>query len=97
MFPGFQNSRIPEKKNLGFPGIPGIPGIPLKTKVADSTGIPGKKVADSNWDSGSQLGICTPLGWWVVRIGLTSLCVPMGCTSAAGGACVMCRWAFGRL
>ena len=29
--------------------------------MADSTGIPGKKVADSIWDSGSQLGICTPL------------------------------------
>ena len=48
-------------RDSGFPGFQRKkPGITIK-KVADSTRIPGKKVPDSNWESGSQLGICTPL------------------------------------
>ena len=55
-YPGFRNSSE-KNKNLEFKGIPRIP----QKKVADSTCILGKKMSDSNWDSGSQLGKCTPM------------------------------------
>ena len=61
MFPGFQESWNPgfqrKKKIWDSKGFLGF----HQKKVADSTGILRKKVADSIWDSGSQLGICTPL------------------------------------